>query len=226
MVRHARNHALTCMFNLRTHIRLGVRVRVRVRVRNPTSRYAMYVCMAECAIMRTYRKEPNMAASKNLVVKVTSTKVNVYTDMPEGVVRPSLYTKLDKAQSKEVRSILADDARLLNDLNTKGAAYLGSRNKSGLKPRLRAVVAGTKQPKAVEAPAKQVQNKAPKGIPTTKNGQPDKRYKAAKQAVPAAKQEGESFDYAAMAAYADAIEKLTNAGFTKDEAKTMAAALR
>lgn len=164
------------------------------------------------------------------MVKDVSGKVSVYLNAPEGIVQPKLYTHLDAKQSAAVRKVLATDARLTSDLNTKGVARIGKRSKSGIKPAIRTAIAENKPkasvPAKAQAPAKQQQNAVPAGVPMTKAGTPDKRYKAAKAAVPAAKAEGEAFDYAAMAAYADAIEKLVNAGFSKNEAKKMAAALR
>ena len=172
------------------------------------------------------RKEPNMAA-KNIVVAESGLKFVLNPNKRDAGKR----VNLDAKQSKAVRNIVdayvaADERDLPYAERLKAGKRVGMKGNNRLVKQIRAYLNDNQHQVSIPAPVqKQQQNVVPTGVPLTKAGTPDRRYKA-KAAVPAAKEEGQQFDYAAMEAYANAIEKLTNAGFTKDEAKKMAAALR
>lgn len=91
--------------------------------------------------------------AKHLLVKdvPSKSKMTLYTSMPEGVVAPSLYVKVDR---KAVESLMVGKYAYLKDnIKTDGRAFLGRKNT--LRTQIRALVQGqpVEQPKA-EKPVK------------------------------------------------------------------------
>lgn len=82
-----------------------------------------------------------MAAKlNNLVVKDTGSKFSVYTTMPEGVVAPKLYTKLDSNASKAVVKAMQafHGGYALKALKNGGRVTFGRKNT--LKNQIRSIV--------------------------------------------------------------------------------------